>query len=256
MDDGSRSTRITFSAANRPSSPPPLYLSGLFLPKQINRDKRFVVTEAGITLNKLHVALGALGLAMSNLGSISDQTLAGVITTATHGSGVNYGVISAHVLALGLLLADGTLVRCSKTENPDLFMASLCGLGSTGLLIFVTLEVEPAFRLKEVSETVGLDETIENLDELAGSGEHVRMWWFPQTDRVRVSVADRTREVRWTRFSSSSQLILNEWRNFPRRLPLYSRSSRLETGFGIILLATMSSNFSSLSRSGCPISSF
>lgn len=79
-------------------------------------------------------------------------------------------------------------------------MASLCGLGSTGLLISVTLQVEPAFHLKEVSETIGLDEAIENLDELANSGEHVRMWWFPQTDKVRVNVLDRTREVRRTGF--------------------------------------------------------
>jgi FAD/FMN-containing dehydrogenase len=137
-----------------------------------------------------------MGLAMSNLGSISEQTLAGVVTTATHGSGVDYGVISTHVLALGLLLVDGTVVRCSRTENPDLFKASLCGLGCTGLLISVTLQVEPAFHLKEVSETIGLDETIENLDELAGSGQHVRMWWFPQTDKVRINVSSRTGEVR------------------------------------------------------------
>ncbi|KAF9649552.1 L-gulonolactone D-arabinono-1,4-lactone oxidase [Thelephora ganbajun] len=161
---------------------------------EINRDKCFVVAEAGITLSKLHAALGTLGLAMSNLGSISSQTLAGVITTATHGSGINYGVISTHVLALGLLLADGTLVRCSRAENPDLFMASLCGLGSTGLLISVTLQVEPAFCLKEVCETIALEEAIENLDELASSGEHVRMWWFPQTDKIRLSVSDRTTE--------------------------------------------------------------
>jgi len=113
-----------------------------------------------------------MGLAMCNLGSISDQTL----------------------VALGLLLTDGRVVRCSRTENPELFKASLCGLGSTGLLVSVVLEVEPAFYLKEVSETIGLDETIESLDELASSGEHVRMWWFPQTDRVRVNVSDRTRE--------------------------------------------------------------
>ena len=178
---------------NRPS--PSFLLSGFLSLEQINIEKRFVVAEAGITLNKLHAALGASGLAMSNLGSISEQTLAGVITTATHGSGVNYGVISTHVLALGLLLADGTVVRCSRTENPDLFMASLCGLGSTGLLISVALQVEPAFCLKEVCETISLDETIEDLDELAGSGEHVRMWWFPQSDKVRLSVSNRTREV-------------------------------------------------------------
>ena len=198
MDDESRFTlfisfRHRHSSANRPSLPPIFFFSSS---KQINRDKCFVVAEAGITLNKLHVALGAMGLAMSNLGSISEQTLAGVITTATHGSGTNYGVISTHVLALGLLLTNGKVVRCSSTENSDLFDASLCGLGSTGLLISVALKVEPAFHLKEVSETIGLDETIENLDELASSAEHVRMWWFPQTDRVRINASDRTREVR------------------------------------------------------------
>jgi len=168
--------------------------------KQINKDKSFVIVEAGITLHKLHAVLGAQGLAMSNLGSISDQTLAGVITTATHGSGISYGVISTHVLALGLLLADGRLVRCSRTLNPDLFTASLCGLGSTGLLISVTLQVEPAFCLKEVCETIGMDETIDDLDDLAASGEHVRMWWFPQSDKVRISASDRTREVCLPRF--------------------------------------------------------
>lgn len=137
---------------------------------------------------------------MSNLGSISDQTLAGVITTATHGSGINHGVISTHVLALGLLLVDGTVVQCSRTENPDLFMASLCGLGSTGLLISVTLQVERKFRLREACEIIDLDETIRNFDDLAGSGEHVRMWWFPQQNKVRLCVSDHTEEVRWVRF--------------------------------------------------------
>jgi L-gulonolactone oxidase len=150
-----------------------------------------------------------MGLAMSNLGSISEQTLAGVITTATHGSGINYGVISTHVLALELLLANGDVVRCSRVERPNLFLASLCGLGSTGLLISVTLEVEPAFCLKEVCETIELDETIENLDDLAGSGQHVRMWWFPQTNKVRISASDRTREVRFESSLSSDQLTLS-----------------------------------------------
>lgn len=137
-----------------------------------------------------------MGLAISILGSISEQTLAGVITTATHGSGVEYGVISTYVLALSLLLADGRIVRCSQTENHDLFKASLCGLGSTGLILSATLQIEPAFCLKEVSETIGLDETINNLDDLARSGQHVRMWWFPQTGMVRINVSDRTTEVR------------------------------------------------------------
>ena len=155
---------------------------------------------------------------MPNLGSISEQTLGGALTTATHGSGINYGVISTHVLALRLLLADGSVVRCSRTEETDLFKASLCGLGCTGLLISVALQVEPAFYLKEVSETIELDEAISKLDELANSGQHVRMWWFPQTDKVRVDTLNRTTEVSWGSFVIESvypEVIGGNFRAFP-----------------------------------------
>lgn len=141
---------------------------------------------------------------MSNVGSISDQTLGGIISTSTHGSGVTYKVISSHVLALTLMLADGTRVRCSRQDRSDLFMASLCGLGSTGLILTAELEVEPAFRLKEVWKALEFDSVVNDLDNLASSGEHVRMWWYPQTQKVRVGAADRTREV-----SNLSLLPLN-----------------------------------------------
>jgi L-gulonolactone oxidase len=138
---------------------------------------------------------------MINVGSISDQTLAGIVTTATHGSGMNYGVMSTHVMALTLLLADGSRVSCSRHERPDLFMASICGLGSTGLILNIQLEVEPAFRLREVQETLQFDDVLENFDKLTSAAEHVRFWWFPAAGSVRVSSADRTREVSMSTFT-------------------------------------------------------
>jgi L-gulonolactone oxidase len=117
---------------------------------EVNVDECYVIAQAGITLTDLHSALAQHGLAMRNLGSISDQTLAGIVATATHGSGVNFGVMSTHVLALTLLAPDNTIRRCSPTENPDLFEATVCGIGATGLILDIKLEVEPAFRLREV----------------------------------------------------------------------------------------------------------
>lgn len=161
-----------------------------------SREKsHYVVAQAGITLHALHAALAAHKLAMINVGSISDQTIGGVITTATHGSGVNFPVLSKHVLALVLLLADGSRVRCSPTERPDLFNASICGLGATGLILEITLEVEPAFRLKEVQEARDFTDVVDNIDSIARSAEHVRLWWYPQADIIRVLSANRTTEV-------------------------------------------------------------
>ncbi|KAJ8516207.1 hypothetical protein ONZ45_g6482 [Pleurotus djamor] len=146
---------------------------------EVHAEKNYVVVQAGITLQDLHSELAKHKLAMINVGSISDQTLAGIVTTATHGSGIDFGVMSTHALGLNLLLADGSRVFCSRYEREDLFMATI---------------LEPAFRLKECQETLTFDETIQDLDKLVHSGEHVRMWWFYSPDSVRVSVSNRTEE--------------------------------------------------------------
>jgi len=163
---------------------------------EINTEKRYITAQGGAILSDLHVALAQHDLAMINVGSISDQTIAGLVATATHGTGMNFTVISNQVISLVVLLADGTRVRCSRQERSDLFMASLCGLGSTGLIMQIQLQVGPAFRLKDSQETLSFDHVVDQLDSIARSAEHVRMWWFPQADVVRVSSADRTKEER------------------------------------------------------------
>lgn len=132
---------------------------------------------------------------MCNVGSISDQSLAGVITTATHGSGVDYAVIPSHVLELTLLIADGSRVSCSLCDKQDLFLATLSGLGTTGLVLEVKLAVEPAFNLKEVRNIVDFNVGLEELDSIAKSAEHVRIWWFPRQRVWRVMASRRTNEV-------------------------------------------------------------
>ncbi|XP_006455867.1 hypothetical protein AGABI2DRAFT_195196 [Agaricus bisporus var. bisporus H97] len=159
---------------------------------QVDHEKRCALVEAGITLYDLHAELDKYNMAMVNIGSISDQTLGGIITTATHGSGVNYGVISTNVRALKILLANGQTVVCSSTQESDLFTATLCGLGATGLVLEILLEVEPAFRLREVQEPMMFDDMVRNLDSLTRSSQHTRFWWFPVVDKVVCSTADRT----------------------------------------------------------------
>jgi len=98
-------------------------------------------------------------------------------------------------MALSLLLADGSRVTCSRNEHADLFAASLCGLGATGIILSVQLEVEPAFRLKELLQSLPFDDVVQNLDKHVYSAEHVRFWWFPTTDKMICSYANRTHDV-------------------------------------------------------------
>ncbi|KAJ3843316.1 gulonolactone oxidase Lgo1 [Lentinula raphanica] len=162
----------------------------------VDEEKRRVIVQGGITLHHLHNALAQHNLAMINLGSISDQTLAGIVTTASHGTGIDYGVMSTQVISIILLLADGSRVYCSRKEQPDLFLATVCGLGSTGLILRIELEVEPSFHLKEVLEPRRFEDTMSNLQQIVRSAEHTRMFWFPASDIVCVSMLNRTHEAK------------------------------------------------------------
>ena len=155
---------------------------------------------AGTTLYQIHELLEQQDppLALTNIGSISHQTLGGLISTASHGSGVNFPVLSQHVtsLTLALPLPGAPVVHASREQDVDLFKASLCGLGATGLLLEIEIEVEPAFRLCETKEPRGINEVIEDLDNIKSSAQHVRLWWYPDAQSVVVGRANRTYEVR------------------------------------------------------------
>jgi len=150
--------------------------------------------QGGMTLDELHRHLDSYGLAMSNMGSISDQTVAGVTTVATHGTGIKFKVIPAQVLSMTLLLASGQKVYCSREERIELFLATLCGFGATGFVLNVQLGVERKFFLEEVQERVTFSEALSRLDQAVNASEHVRFWWFPTSDQVVIDSFNRVYE--------------------------------------------------------------
>ncbi|KAF9573040.1 hypothetical protein EC968_009090 [Mortierella alpina] len=162
----------------------------------VDKEKRTVTVAAGMKLEKLHKLLELRDLALSNLGSISDQSVAGAMATATHGTGAEYASLCASVLDLTFITATGSTIYCSKTEKPDIFNAAVCSLGALGIITRMTLQCEPAFRLENKQEPAKLDEVLNNLDSIIHSAEHVRLWWYPHTDNVVVWRANRTTKSR------------------------------------------------------------
>jgi L-gulonolactone oxidase len=141
-----------------------------------------VTVEAGITIAALNRELARHGLALENLGDVAYQTIAGAISTGTHGTGATKPTISGQVVGLSLVLADGTVLRCSDTEEVEAFRAAQVGLGALGVISTVTLRCVPAFDLHSVEEPRRLDEVLERFDELAAANEHFELFWFPHTD--------------------------------------------------------------------------
>ncbi len=98
-------------------------------------------------LADLNEELARLGLAMENLGDIDRQTIAGAISTGTHGTGARLRNISAQVEAVELVLADGSVRELSAAE-PELLRAARVGVGALGAISAVTLRCVPAFTLR------------------------------------------------------------------------------------------------------------
>lgn len=154
------------------------------LPIPEGRATHTVRVGAGLRLHDLNRALARLGLAMGNLGDIDHQSVAGAISTGTHGTGGAAAGLSTQVRGVELVLADGTRVTATPSERPELFEAARLGLGTVGVLTAVTLAVEPAYVLEAREEPWPLDRVLEELDDLLATNEHVEFYWFPHTRRA------------------------------------------------------------------------
>ncbi len=158
----------------------------------VDRGAGTVTVEAGITIKELNRQLAEVGLAMSNLGDIAYQSIAGAISTATHGTGINFGNLATFVTHLTLVCADGSTLRCSPEADEQTFRAAQVSLGSLGVISTVTLRCEPAFNLHAREEGAKLDEVLGSLDEHIAENEHFEFFWFPHSSVVHMKRNNRT----------------------------------------------------------------
>lgn len=156
----------------------------------VDRPLGQVTVRAGTTIHELNRLLDAEGLAMSNLGDIDKQTIAGALGTGTHGTGARFTGLAGMVVALDLVTADGSL-RHVTAETPDELAAARVGLGALGVVTAVTLQCEPSYLLRAVERPAGLDETLEGFDEWVAGHDHAELYWFPHTRRVLTKTNDR-----------------------------------------------------------------
>ena len=140
-----------------------------------------VTVEAGIPLHRLSDELDARGLALENMGDIDRQSISGATQTATHGTGLRFRNLSAQIVGMRLVTADGSVLECSASENADVFDAARVGLGALGLVSTVTLQCVRAFRLHAVEEPAPVDDVLHDLDDLVEANDHFEFYWVPHT---------------------------------------------------------------------------
>lgn len=146
----------------------------------VDRERSRVTLRAGTFLWEIPGLLKPYALAMTNLGDIDRQTIAGAISTGTHGTGARFGGISTQVVGVTLVTADGELLRVDEDENSELLPAVAVGLGALGIIVEVTLQCVPAFHLAAVERPEPLNEVLDHLDARLAA-DHFEFYWFPGT---------------------------------------------------------------------------
>lgn len=145
-----------------------------------------VTLRAGTRLRDIGTLLAPWGLALPNMGDIDSQSVAGAVSTGTHGTGLDFTGYSGMVTALRLALPDGRVVDCSKEQECELFDAARVGLGAFGVILTVTLRCVPAFVLEAGETTEPIAGLFESFLPRSREADHLEFFWFPGTGRATV----------------------------------------------------------------------
>lgn len=155
-----------------------------------NRSRKLARVQAGITIRDLNIELDNRGLALPNMGAYDGQTVAGAMSTGTHGSGITFGPMTSSVRAIVLAGTDGRLYQIEPAsvqvgkgplsdpntfprsidglpvvlkQNDNWFRTALVSMGCVGVIYSYVIEVTEAFNIHELRSATKWDEVRKQL---------------------------------------------------------------------------------------------
>jgi xylitol oxidase len=151
----------------------------------LNTKDNTLTVEGGIKYGELSPWLDKKGFALHNLASLPHISVAGSISTATHGSGVKNGNLSSAVRGLEIVIADGSLVKLSKEKDGETFNAAVVGLGALGIITQVTLAVQPSYMMRQqVFLKLPLSQLKDHFTEIVSAGYSVSLFTDWQSESI------------------------------------------------------------------------
>ncbi len=134
---------------------------------------------AGSRLGDIGQPLEDAGQALVNMPDIDEQTLAGCLATATHGTGAGIGCMSTFIKGLQLVDAHGDLVECDANTNAELFQAAKVSLGALGVITQVKLQNVAPYRLRRETVWREFDEMLDIADDMAEQHRNFEFYYIP-----------------------------------------------------------------------------
>jgi FAD/FMN-containing dehydrogenase len=121
-----------------------------------SRESKLITVQAGITWRKIQEYIDPYNLSVEIMQSYDNFTVGGSLSVNAHGRYVGLGPIVLSVKSIRLVLADGSVVSASPTENSDLFYGAIGGYGALGIIAEATLQLADNVRVEEHSQLMPL----------------------------------------------------------------------------------------------------
>ncbi|OFE13745.1 FAD-linked oxidase [Pseudohongiella acticola] len=158
----------------------------LWLTRGLNRFISFddqtglLCCEPGVTLKEIQDCFVSRGWMLPVTPGTQLITVGGAIANDVHGKNHHVmGTFGEHVVSFKLARTDGTTLDCSRKQNPDMFRATIAGLGLTGIIYNVQLQlrrIESPWLLTDTVPFSNLDDFFALADESEASWEHTVSW--------------------------------------------------------------------------------
>jgi xylitol oxidase len=165
-----------------------LTLDGLPADLVVDHSARSVSFTAGLSYGELAGTLRSEGMALANLASLPHISVGGAVATASHGSGDANGNLATAVAALEIVTSDGELMTRSRGDADfNGLVVGLGALGALGAVTRITLDVEPAYEVRQlVYEGLGWEALFEHFDAITCNGYSVSVFtrWGQTVDQV------------------------------------------------------------------------
>lgn len=140
---------------------------------------------SGSRLDSLSDQLVERGLSLPNYGDIATQTIAGVISTGTHGSGKTLPNLSMMLVGGRIVTGRGEVLAFDESSDRDLVQALRVSFGTLGIFTQLKLQLLPAYRLRRREWCAPLREVLPRLDPLADENRNFDFYWYPRSDEVK-----------------------------------------------------------------------
>lgn len=174
---------------------------------------QLILAKAGTKLSVFGRETFKHNLSLPNQGDIDAQSLAGALSTGTHGTGIQLQSISNQLQNLTIVTGTGEILKIDAQQNPDLLKAASVSLGTLGLITEVALKMIPSYKLKVESWAEDMNVCLPQVQSHIQKNRHFEMFYFPVGDWCLLKKMNITEEKvsNFLQFQKISNLVIENW---------------------------------------------